>query len=131
MGADGILHVMIGFGTSAGIFATSGAFFVATSLDSSDSQKKEYSEVGFGCRDTGDVVIFDGEATSFISSSSGFQKKTDRKRLSFFPQLLNSKKKRSETGFECRDTGDVENFIGESKATSLVELELSGKVLYR
>ncbi len=74
-GAEGTLHVMNGIRTGAGIFATSGALFVATSLESLGSQKNENSESGFGCGGTRDVVIFDGEATLFISSASGFQKK--------------------------------------------------------
>ncbi len=56
MGTIGTLHVMIGFGISAENFLTGGALFVATSFDSSGSQKKENLEDGFGCRDVGDVV---------------------------------------------------------------------------
>ncbi len=40
MGAEGTLHVMNGIGTGAGIFAISGALFVATSLVSLGSRKK-------------------------------------------------------------------------------------------
>ncbi len=83
--------MIIGFGISAVNFATSGAFFVATSFDSSGSQKKENSESGFGCRDAIDAVIFDRDATSLVSSASGFQKK-----------------ERSETGFRRRVTARTE-----------------------
>ncbi len=75
IGTVGTLYVMIGFGIGAENFAISGAFLIATSFISSDSQKKENSETGFGCGDAGDAVILDGEATSFMSSASGFQKK--------------------------------------------------------
>ncbi len=83
--------MMIGFGISAENFLISGTFFIATSFASSGSQKKEYSEVDFGCVD---AVTFIGEVTSFFSSTSGLQKKD-----------------RSETSFIRRGTGNVETFI--------------------
>ncbi len=69
-------------GTGAVNSATSGALFVATSFDSSGSQKKEYSDSDFGCRDVGDVVTFIGDATSLVSLASEFQKK-DRSEMGF------------------------------------------------
>ncbi len=76
---EGTLHMMIGFGFSVVNFAISGAFFVAISFTSLDSQKKVNSEIDFGCRD---AVILDGEVTLFMSSASGFQKK-DRSVMGF------------------------------------------------
>ncbi len=61
------------FGTSAENFVTSGVLFVATLFASSGSQKV-YSETGFRSGDAVDAVIFIGEATSFMSSTLGFQK---------------------------------------------------------
>ncbi len=60
------------------------------------SQKKEYSDGSdFGCGDVRDVVTFDGEAISFDSSASEFQKKD-----------------RSERSFVRGVTGDKMSFIG-------------------
>ncbi len=73
-----------------------------TSFDSSGSQKKENSEEGFGCGDTGDVVNFDRDATSFFSSASGLQKKD-----------------RSEMSFIRGDTGEVMIFVGEAIQSDL------------
>ncbi len=87
--------MMIGFGFSAENFLTLGALFVATSFVSSGSQKKENSDSSFRSGDVGEVVTFDGDAISFVSSASGFQKKD-----------------RSVMDFVCRDTGDEMNFVG-------------------
>ncbi len=81
--------MMIGFGIGAENFSILGALFVATLLESSDSQKKVNSGSSFRCGDVRDVVTFDGEATSFMSSASGFQKNEN-----------------SQTGFGCKITGD-------------------------
>ncbi len=90
----GTSHVMIGMGTGAVNFSTSGALFVATSFISSGSQKKENSDFGFRC-DANEVETFDGEAFSLESSASGFQKN-----------------KRLETAFVHGDTGDEMTFLG-------------------
>ncbi len=84
MGGEGTLIVMIGFRISVVNFATGGRFFVATSfiLLASGSQKKEYSDDWFGCRDVVDVEILDGEATLFMFSASGIQKK-ERSEMGF------------------------------------------------
>ncbi len=96
-GGEGTLNVMIGFGIGAENFATWGALFVATSFDSSGSQKEKYSEdSSFGSGDVGDVVTFDREVTSFVSSALEFQKK-----------------ERLEMSFICGDIGDVMNFVGD------------------
>ncbi len=95
MGGEGTLHVMIGIGTGAENFATSGALFVASSFASSGVQKKERSDSVFESGDVNDVVIFDGKAFSFVSSASGIQKKD-----------------RSEMGFVRGDTGDETHFVG-------------------
>ncbi len=95
MGGDGTLNVTIGIGMGAVNFAIGGSFFVASSFISSGDQKKEYSGSVFGSRDVDDVEILDGEATLFISSASGFQKKD-----------------RSETDFVSGVTGDEMNFVG-------------------
>ncbi len=95
MGGEGILYVTIGIGMGAVNFVTSGALFVATSLASSDSQKKDNSNSGFRCRDADEVETFDGEAFSFIFSASGFQKDD-----------------RSEMSFVRGDTGDEMSFVG-------------------
>ncbi len=81
---------MIGTGTGAANFATSGMVFMVTSSDSSWVQKKVYSESDFGRRDDGD-----GEAILCVSSASGIQKKDS-----------------SEMGFVRGDTGRVETFVG-------------------
>ncbi len=94
MGGEGTLIMMIGFGTSEVNFVTEGSFFVVSSLASSDSQKKVNSDFSFGC-DADEVETFDGEAFSFESSASGFQKK-----------------ERSETSFVRGDTGDETTFLG-------------------
>ncbi len=86
---------MICFRTSAENFAISSAFFVAISFISLGCQKKEYSDSVFGSGDVDDVVTFEGEASSFMSSTSGFQKK-----------------ERSETDFVHGDTGDEMSFAG-------------------
>ncbi len=75
IGGEGTVHVMIRIRTGAENFATSGALFVATSFASLGVQKKVYSEDGVGCRDVIDVEILEGEATLFMSSVSGIQKK--------------------------------------------------------
>ncbi len=86
------------FGTGAENFVTSGALFVVTSLVSSGSQKKVYSEDSdFGSRDVGDVVTFIEEAISSVSSASGFQKND-----------------RSEIDFVCGATGDEMSFVEEA-----------------
>ncbi len=92
---EGTLHVMICFRISGENFSISGTFFIATSLVSSGSQKKDTSDSGFRGRDADEVETFDGEAFSFMSSVSGFQKKES-----------------SETGFVRGDTGDEMNFLG-------------------
>ncbi len=74
--------MMIGFGISEVNLMISGAFFVAILFVSSGSQKKENLEIDFGCGDDGDRVTFDGEAISFDSAASEFQKK-DRSEMSF------------------------------------------------
>ncbi len=74
-GGEGILYVMIFFGIGEVNFSTEDALFVATSLASSDSQKKVNLDSEFRCRDADDVETFEGEASSFMSSTSGFQKK--------------------------------------------------------
>ncbi len=76
-------------------FGISGTFFVATSFASSGVQKKVYSEMRFRIRDVDDVETFEGEATSFVSSTSGFQKKDS-----------------SEMGLVHGDTGDEMIFLG-------------------
>ncbi len=101
-GAVRTLHEMIGFGTGAVNFSTSGAVFVATSFVSSGSQKKENSDSSFGRGDDGDALIFIGEATLFMSSVSGFQKKDS-----------------SVMGFISGDTGEVMNFVGEAIRSDL------------
>ncbi len=95
MGSDGTLNVMIGFGTGAVNFSTSGTVFVATSSASWGVQKKESSEMRFGIGDVDDVGNFDGEAISFDSSASGIQKND-----------------RSETSFVRGDTGEETSFLG-------------------
>ncbi len=75
IGDVGTSHVMIEMGFSVVNFSISGMFFVATSFASSDSQKKDNPDSGFRCRDADEVETFDGEAFSFESSASGFQKK--------------------------------------------------------
>ncbi len=101
IGTVGTLHVMIGFGFRAVSFATLGALFVATSSASSDSQKKESSETRFRIGDVDDVgtlegeTTFIGEAISFVSSASGFQKN-----------------ERLETAFVRGDTGEETIFMG-------------------
>ncbi len=93
IGTVGTLQVMIGIGMGAANFAISGAFFIATSSASLDSQKKVNSDFGFGC-DTDEVETFDGEAFSFDSSASGFQKNES-----------------SETSFVHGDTGEETIFL--------------------
>ncbi len=88
------MYVMIG--TGAEIFAIAGTFFVVTSFVSSGVQKKENSDDCLRCRDDGDEVTFDGEAISFDSSASEFQKKES-----------------SETSFIHGVTGDEMSFVGE------------------
>ncbi len=97
MGGEGTLHATIGIGTGAVNFATSGTFFVAISLASSGSQRKESSESDFRCGDAVEVETFDGEAISFDSSASGIQKK-----------------ERSKTDFVRGVTGDEMSFIEEA-----------------
>ncbi len=75
---------------------------LSASFCSSGTQKKEYSETSFGCRDVGDALILDGKATSFMFSASGFQKK-----------------ERSEMGFVHGDTGDEMNFVGDAIQSDL------------
>ncbi len=87
--------MMIGFGISALKFSNSGAFFVAISFVSSDSQKKVYSDSVFRCEDADDVETFEGEATSFVFSASGIQKKDS-----------------SVMDFVRGDTGEEMSFIG-------------------
>ncbi len=89
MGGEGILYVMIFFGTSAENFSTSVALFVVTSLASLGVQKKVSSESDFGCRDVKDEVI------SFVSSASESQKKEI-----------------SETGFMRGVAGDEMTLLG-------------------
>ncbi len=86
--------MMNGIGMGAENFSTGGVLFVATSFVSSGSQKKEYSEVDFGCID---AVTFIGEVTLFFSSASRFQKK-----------------ERSEMDFVHGDTGDEMSFVEEA-----------------
>ncbi len=71
-GGERTLIMMIFFDIGEVNFSTEGAFFVATSLVSLGSQKKENLETCFGSRDVGTFV---GEVTSFTSSASEFQKK--------------------------------------------------------
>ncbi len=87
---------MIGCSFSAGIFATLGVLFVAASVASSGSQKKDNSDFGFGCGDADEVETFDGEAFSFMSSVSGILMKD-----------------RSEMGFVRGVTGDETIFVGD------------------
>ncbi len=75
IGGDGTLNVTIGIGMGAVNFAISGAFFVVISSVSLDSQKKVSSESDFRFRDADEVETFEGDAFSFDSSASGFQKK--------------------------------------------------------
>ncbi len=75
---------------------TSGALFVVTSLVSSGSQKKVYSDSEFRCGDVGKVETFIGAVISFDSSGSGFQKKES-----------------SEMGFMYGVTGDETSFMGD------------------
>ncbi len=95
MEAVGTLQMMIGFGFSEVNFSTGGVFFMANSFISSGSQKKDTSDSGFRGRDADEVETFDGEAFSFVSSASGFQKND-----------------RSEMSFVCGDTGDETSFLG-------------------
>ncbi len=88
------MHMMIRIGTGAVNFSTEGVFFVATSFTSSDSQKKVNSDSEFRCGDVGVAVTFFGEVTSFVSSTSGFQKK-----------------ERSVMGFVCGVTGKEMSFV--------------------
>ncbi len=92
IGTVGTLQVMIGIGTGAESFAILGAFFVVTSSVSLDSQKKENSEDDVVC---GGVETFEGEATLFMSLTSGFQKKDS-----------------SEMSFVRGDTGEETTFLG-------------------
>ncbi len=100
MGGDGTLIMTIGFGFSAANFLTGGVFLVATSFDSSGSQKKDNSNSDFRCTDK--VETFDGEAISFDSSASGIQKKD-----------------RSGMGFVHGVTGDEMIFVGDENQSDL------------
>ncbi len=81
MGGDVIRVSMIFFNVKEQQITSIGT--LTTSFCSSGSQKKEYSDSGFGCRDVGDAVIFEGEVTSFVSLALGFQKRTDRRQTSY------------------------------------------------
>ncbi len=70
-----MLHVMIGIGTGAENFSTEDALFVATSLASSDSQKKVNSDSEFRYVDVSEEETFIGDVISFMSSALGIQKK--------------------------------------------------------
>ncbi len=59
------------------------------------TQKKESSETRFGIGDVDDVGTLEGEATLFVSSTSGFQKKV-----------------RSVMDFVCGVTGEEMSFVG-------------------
>ncbi len=71
-------------------------FLVATSFVSSGIQKKVSSGSVFESGEVDDVVTFIGEAMSYVSSVSGFQKK-----------------ERSVMGFVCGITGDETIFVGD------------------
>ncbi len=114
IGGIGTLIMMIGFGFSVVNFST-GALFVATSLVSLGSQKKDNSDSGFRCRDADEVETFDGEAFSFESSASGFQKKES-----------------SEMGFVRGVTGEETTFLGgaiQSFTTCCTEVSWEGTVM--
>ncbi len=70
---------------------------LSASFCSSGTQKKEYSDSVFRCKDAIDAVTFNEEAILFVSSALGFQKN-----------------ERSDMGFVRGVTSNEEIFVGEA-----------------